>query len=349
MMSGTANLTEEGLRKYLTLFHETYLESVERFVLPEFRRTLPRYLFLPTRIVGYVSTNFGAAFEYVDGDPVVEVRRSSARIEDFVTGAPARVRRLGVAFALENSHDIVVQNVKVRNLYPFRLFDSESDLKLIDLRAEALGWARHIKYAEIYGNRTATYWAAENAIARAKDEVLVAMVAIHEAVRRGIDVSHYLSGFKEKTVLILGDYSLNGMKRLRQIRVALANLGYEPLLLNEVPDDLQYDLQQKAVAIGSVVRFVVVDDSSASGHLVEFPHVQQNRWVTIILRLEGTKSSFMTKGASLYSRVLAEYQYSENNLEDVLKGATSWAEAQIDATAAGLQEEYPWRADSSSD
>ncbi|MBI2999183.1 MAG: hypothetical protein HYY46_12185 [Deltaproteobacteria bacterium] len=126
---------------------------------------------------------------------------------------------------------------------------------------------------------------------RAKDEVLLALVHLRESEKRSIPLSQYLSNYKEKTVLVLGDYGNEGRKRLEEIKGALVQLGYAPLLLDEIPDDLHYDLQQKAVAVGSVARFVVIDDSSKSGHLVEYSHGQINRWILIILRLDSSDGS----------------------------------------------------------
>jgi len=113
--------------------------------------------------------------------------------------------------------------------------------------------------------------------------------------------------------------------------------------LDEIPDDLHYNLEQKAVAIGSVARFVVFDDSSKSGHLVELVHSKINDWLTVILRLEGSKGSFMTRGASSYSRVIRESTYSFANLPEVLSESVQWAEKTIiELELAGMRM-YPWR------
>jgi hypothetical protein len=112
--------------------------------------------------------------------------------------------------------------------------------------------------AEIFGNRTADFWSQENAISRAKDEILLALSDLAQAKSLCVELGDYISRFKEKTVLILGDYNQPGKGRLISIRQTLNALGYNPVLLDEIPDDLHYNLQQKAVAIGSVSRFVIM-------------------------------------------------------------------------------------------
>jgi hypothetical protein len=56
---------------------------------------------------------------------------------------------------------------------------------------------------------------------------------------------------------------------------ALEELGYEPLLVKDVPDALgfeHYDLLQKAVLIGSVSRFTVIDDTELLITLLSLRH-----------------------------------------------------------------------------
>jgi len=195
----------------------------------------------------------------------------------------------------------------------------------------------------LYGNRTAEFWSEINAVRRAKDEILFALLDLKQAKKWSLSIAEYLRDFKEKTVLVLGDFSVGGRKRLEAIKGAIADLGYDPILLDEIPDDLNYNLEQKAVAVGSVARFVVFDDSSKSGHLVELIHSKINDWVTVILRLEGSKGSFMTRGASSYSKVIRESTYSFVDLPGVLSESVQWAEKTITELKLAGMRMYPWR------
>jgi len=128
-----------------------------------------------------------------------------------------------------------------------------------------------------------------------------------------------------------------------EIKTSLEGIGYSPILLDEVPDDFHYSLPQKAVAIGSVVRFVVVDDSSKSGHLVEYSHAVNNRWVSIVLRYEGSDGSFMTRGESNYSKVVSEWDYNQATMGEIIESAVQWAEGTISSLKKAGRKTYPWR------
>ena len=102
-------------------------------------------------------------------------------------------------------------------------------------------------------------------------------------------------------------------------------------------------MSQKVVAIGAIARFVVVDDSSQSGHLAEIPLCKQNNWITIIMRLNGVGGSWMTPGASAFSSVILELPYPETGVRDALLEGTNWAEKKLESLKQNLSSIYPWR------
>ncbi len=340
------NVTEDLLRNYIEVFHKTYIDTARQFLQIENLQFLSRFQFSSSGIIGYVSTNFGAGFEYIgETSPGISIQRSSARIEDLFTNAPARVRRLQPMFDISASN-IKLIGLTLKGWFPFRLTSQEASVSFTEITFTVGDWSRLVKHAELYGNRTKAFWSEINAVSKAKDEILLALVYLKESEKRSIPVSEYLKTFKEKMVLVLGDYGDDGIKRLKEIKKILIILGYVPICLNEIPDDLHYDLQQKAVAVGSVARFVVMDDSSKSGHLVELQHAQFNRWFLIILRLEGSDGSFMTRGASATSKVILENSYSTDNLHEVLNESVRWAEERIEENKRTMMGVYPWRKDS---
>lgn len=339
------NVTEDLLRNYLEVFHKTYIDTAKQFLPKENLQFLSRYLFSSGGIIGYVSTNFGAGFEYIgESYSGISIQRSSARVEDLFTNAPASIRRLQPMLDISAS-DIKLIGLTLKGSFPFRLTSQEASVSFTDVTFTVGDWSRPVKHAELYGNRTIAFWSEVNAVSKAKDEILLALVYVKESEKRSISVSEYLKTFKEKMVLVLGDYGNDGIKRLEEIKKILIDLGYDPICLNEIPDDLHYDLQQKAVAVGSVSRFVVMDDSSKSGHLVELPHSQYNRWFLIILRLEGSNGSFMTRGASATSKIILEKSYSSANLPEVVNESVRWVEERIKEIGETMKGVYPWRKD----
>ena len=97
------------------------------------------------------------------------------------------------------------------------------------------------------------------------------------------------------------------------------------------------------MAVGAVSRFIVVDDSSKSGHLLEIQLCDQNRWVTVLLHADGLSGSWMTAGLSHTSGVILEQAYSPTDLEATLIDASSWAEKKLQELQVKFENTYPWR------
>jgi hypothetical protein len=142
---------------------------------------------------------------------------------------------------------------------------------------------------------------------------------------------------------VLGDYSTAGTERLNAICQCLIDLGYEPFLVKDVPDIFGTDLQQKVVILGGLARFVIIDDSSPSGHLSEIQIAQQNRWTTVLLRARGMHSSWMTAGLSITSNVINEQEFDPIAPCTGVEKAVTWAESQIRDLDRRYKKLYPWR------
>lgn len=339
------NITDDLLRKYLDLFHQTYIETARKYIPQEKLNLLQRYSMIRGGTIGYVSTQFGAGYEYIKKESSgADIEVSSARIEDFFTKAPNYVRRLKPMFQIEGTNT-TISSLTLQGTFPFRLTSPNSSVRFINVRFNINGWSRVVEFAEIYANRSVEFWSEKKAVERAKDEILQAIIDISLAEKQSLSLADYLSKFKKTIVLILGDYASSGRKRLNAIKEELIKLKYNPIFLDDIPDDPHYSLLQKVVAIGSVARFIVIDDSSKSGHIIEYKEAEDNQWVTIILRYKGSAGSYMTKGGSLRLNIMLEKTYTENNLGIVLKESVGWAEDKIKILQKGEEEIYPWRKD----
>ncbi len=310
------NVTAEQLVEYLNVFHHAYQEAVRSFLPKPLHDSLLRQALSKHHIRGFVSTQFGAGYEYTGEGPAgISAEVASRRVEyTFLSDAPASVRS-----------------------------------RFVDVGFRVPPWDRIVRLAEIFADRTATFWSSANAAMRgvqaARADAYIATLDLEASNRIGVSLSQYIKDFKAKTVLVLGDYHDDGAERLEAMRAALSRFGYQPLLVKDVPEQPHHDLQQKLVAIASVVRFIVIDDSSFSGHLVEFPLVQSNRWVTLVLRLSGSTGSFMTHGASVASSVLRESTYTKMSLDSELLAGIQWAEQKLKDLERDLGGTYPWRSD----
>lgn len=337
------NLRVENLREYLESFHDTLKSTTDQYLKPEFHNRLLHLSYLPALIKGYVSTQFGTAIEYIPSKSTsIEIVLGSQRVEDLLFGAPRKVRNIGPLFNFGGAM-CSMTNLRLDGAFPIRLTREEASISLFNMSFQAGDWKRSIQYAQLFGTRKAEDWSIAHAITRAKDEVLAALVDIQRADDSGITLDQYIASHKEKTVLVLGDYSNEGLGRLRDITKELDSLGYKSIFIKDIPDNLYQDISQKVVAIGAIARFVVVDDSSSSGHLAEIPLCKQNNWVTIIMRLDGVGGSWMTAGTSTFSNVIHEISYSKVGVRDALNEATEWAEKKLESLKQNLSSIYPWR------
>lgn len=331
-------------RRYLEIFHRTYRDTVDRLVPGKLRPYLLRYFYYKGGIAAYLSNTSGVGYEYVSsGRSGISVKRSDDRIEKLLLHTPARMDHISSAAFAIGARQATLCRCGSGGQYPVRLTGPEASVRMVDCFFRHGAWSRQIDFAEMYAQRNKAFWTADEAKRRAYDEIVIALVDIKGAQCKGIDLHVYLANYKQKHVLVLGDYGAEGRIRLRNISEVLVGLGYEPLLVDEIPEHPQYSLIQKVVALGSVMRFVVVDDSSKSGHLVELQHALANNWVTIILRMRGSETSFMTKGADLQSKVVLEQDYEPSALSSVLGESVQWAEETIRDLQRGMITMYPWR------
>jgi hypothetical protein len=231
--------------------------------------------------------------------------------------------------------------------FPFRLIAPDASVSFEDVGFELPEWNRTVRHAEIFSDRSSENWNTGRAEARAKDEVLAAMVRIERAKSKKISIDEYIATFKDKTILLLGDYEPAGLMRLQSISREFEALGYEVILVKDIPDHPHQDISQKVIAIGSVSRFVVVDDSSKSGHLLEIQLCKQSSWITILLRANGHGGSWMTAGASFASNVILEQAYVPTMPRQAVIESASWAENKITELQSNLKKTYPWRSASS--
>jgi len=339
-----ANVTEAQMARYLAVFHDEYVRSVEQFVPEGVRGQLLRYPLLPAPIKGYVSTQLGAGFEYGDpGASQITVERSSRRIERLFLGAPPSFFRLSGAVLLGNGNSAAFEDSRFKDVIPFGFEDENAGwVRLANVDLSHRTWHRHVRFAELFSHRTSDFWSEVEAIRRAKDEVLTVSFDLQAATAREVDISTYLASFKEKTVLVLGDFK-SGRDRLSAIKAALARRSYLPIVLDEIVEEPNYDLRQKFQAVAAVCRFCVFDDSTAAGQIAEMSIADPLNIVRIILRMGQQQSTYMTRGTALTSRVVREWEYTLETLDEVVAQAATWAESTVKDLAIGREEAYPWR------
>jgi hypothetical protein len=204
-------------------------------------------------------------------------------------------------------------------------------------------WRTHIFFAQIFSDRRVGMWTEMRAVERAKDEVIAAVIEQNKAREMNTPIDQYIETHKQKTVLLLGDYDREGTQRLQAISAALREMGYNPLLLTDVPDHFQQDLSHKLLLLASLSRFVAIDDSSKSGHLLEVDLCWKNHFYTILFHAGGKRASFMTASATAFSKVIFDQDYDPTNPTSGVAKGIDTIETAIKETTDALRKTYPWR------
>lgn len=337
------NVTEDGLRAFIERFHKVLDETASANLDADSKARLLHASLLPARITAYVSTQLGVAVEYEAApETSISVIKGSARVEDLLVRAPRALQDIGPMFRLAGANTSF-DGLTIEGIFPFRLSQPDAFVSFKDAQFRAGPWARTIAFAEVWANRTAEHWTADQAALRAKDEVLAAMVEVARAHQRNLSVGEYIAEFKNKTVLVLGAYDEAGTARLNMIAEALTAIGYAPLLIRDVPDHPHQDLAQKVAAVGAISRFVIIDDTAKSGHLMETQICKQNGWVTALVRAQGEFSTWMTAAFSASSRVMMEEEYDPSKPLQKITKVAEWAEATLEQLEQKFNNTYPWR------
>jgi hypothetical protein len=293
------NVTEDILRNYIQTFHDTIESTSLQFLTEEQAKSLKHLSLLPAKIVGYVSTHFGAGIEYVPNiASEINIKRGSQRIEYLFVQSPPYTQNLTPMFNFQNGTPNTlncsgISSLTLEGTFPIKISSEDASICFSDVRFKIGNWQRDVVYAEICGNRTADFWSSSNAISRAKDEVLKVLVQAKRAQALNLNLSEYLP--------------------------------------------------QKIRTIGNLARFVLVDDSAMSGHLMEIEFCKQNNWVTVLLRNNGIGASWMTANASAHSKVIYELPYDLDDCDSAISMAIKWSEEKIAELTRGNNSTYPWR------
>lgn len=155
-----------------------------------------------------------------------------------------------------------------------------------------------------------------------------------EAIIQAIDASFDLVWRRANSilensdsVLILGKDSGSALERLKKIASILEQKGYHTYIIREQPDRMGESLIQKVLKYALSSKFIVVENSEASGHLYELPHVAKlAECITVILQEESTGATWMFEDTYFKHHNLKRFSYKTDTLETVLTEAIWWAE-----------------------
>lgn len=129
------------------------------------------------------------------------------------------------------------------------------------------------------------------------------------------------------SVLVLGKDTGPALDRLIKIASKLQELGYYTYVIKEQPDRVGESVIQKVLRYALSSKFVLIENTEASGHLYEIPHVTKAaECVTVILQEEGKGATWMLEDAYAKHKHLHKLSYKKSDLEQAVEMAAAWAE-----------------------
>lgn len=144
-------------------------------------------------------------------------------------------------------------------------------------------------------------------------------------------------------VLILGKDTGDGLARLRIVQKKLVELGYDAILIKDQRDERGDSVVQKVLQYATSSRFVVLDNTEASGHLYELPHVSKSaECITAVLQERGRGSTWMIEDAFFRHNHWRKFEFNPDELEGVVEQAAAWAEEFRERFAQHQEAVLPW-------
>jgi hypothetical protein len=145
------------------------------------------------------------------------------------------------------------------------------------------------------------------------------------------------------SVLILGKDTGLALDRLKRIESKLQELGYYTYIIKEQSDKAGESVIQKVMRYALSSKFVLIENTEASGHLYEIPHVTKAaECVTVVLQAEGKGATWMFEDAYAKHRHWHKITYKDTELEDAVEQAAEWAEKFVGEFSKYQTATLPW-------
>lgn len=169
---------------------------------------------------------------------------------------------------------------------------------------------------------------------------------IEKSIVKSVEIAfnqglNYLEGLS--SVLILGKDTDEYLERLKMIATIVEKFGYNPIIIKEKDDILGETVIQKVLRYGLQSKFIIIENTEASGHLYEIPHlVKMAEKITIVLQEEGKGSTWMIEDMYYTLRTAKKYKYIPVSIEDTVKESIVWANETFNQLCDYQTKELPW-------
>lgn len=132
-------------------------------------------------------------------------------------------------------------------------------------------------------------------------------------------------------ILLLGKYPSEGGKRLRRLESLIRERGLNPVIFGDLHGCshiiAEGAVRKEVLTVAKLSELVIVEDSEASGHLVELTDLENAKVKTAILRHAGMGSTILAepfwKESGSFMRL---FMYTDDTMEEVLEEVFAWHE-----------------------
>ncbi len=363
---------EERVGQYVAAYRRAYLEEADNEIEEGMRARLDKYPYLKWPLAIHVGSD-GWAWEANPHQRYpLRVRASALPIDEWFSSV-ARPN-YPLSLTTEKRGTIITANPKgapVEGAAPFKIGDA-ANVRVIGITFEdyptifhvdgeggdisfvECPWSKDglrtsiIHYARVFARTDVSDLTEVRATRDATREIYQALVDVDRASKRDVTLEEYLDQFKTKTVLILGSFG-KGRADLTRIKDGVREAGYDPVTLDELPEHESYDLKQKFVAVASVARFLIFEDSIVSGHLVEMALAEPFHPVRVVMWPQGAPpSTYMSATDFATTTTMRLFEYEPDMLAAAVTDALEWAEARLAEAGRDASSMLPWREASAS-
>ena len=182
-------------------------------------------------------------------------------------------------------------------------------------------------------------WDLKLPIATPPDTVVESIKAVFDLVWQRADSILENSD----SVLVLGKDTGESLETLRRIAAKLQDLGYHTYIIKEQPDKIGESVVQKVMRYALSSKFVIIENTEASGHLYEIPHVTKSaECVTVVLQEQGRGATWMFEDAYAKHKHWHKVTYVPVQLEEAVEQASEWADRFVRDFSAYQVAHLPW-------
>jgi hypothetical protein len=357
-------VSRSQLQDYIETFHRVLSDQSEKHLPIEYQTFLLHNAATPGAVRASISRQGAVSIDYLPNYSLnqsvvsVAVDETATRIEEVLfSGAPEEFLRAEPVMRARDEGKTLQPGenwnywfiglhfiggaFRIPHHGPAHLRFQQCLFSLVDPADDKLDWWYGTSLLEVYGDASTATWSTERARLHATEEVLAGLSRVQRAEKERLRLPEYFRIAGQETVLLLGSYTPEGERRLRALAEHIPQ-PYRAVLIQDIPDLPGKSLTQKVVTVASLSAFVFVDDTEASGHLMEFRVCKENDWITVVLRPEGKGSSWMTAGASVTSRVIKEMAYTTGQIEFAAQPALAWAVQTARKVRKSYENIYPW-------